>query len=263
MADLTSGDLEDVLVALLANASAELFDGSPPAVATSVSRESLTFGTGPRHGPVGVRRESRTESMAIDPQHLEGPYRLQTSPAPGRRVVRVLIGEAVAFTLRDEEVSWSPDDPAEFTLAPRPLRSFAGASSVRVDFGVDAVATALLGTGQAVVSLKGPPALVERAGDLALAVLTLEADQLLTHVTTSRDEGDYTTTRRLTELAVVDIETASTSDTAAVASMTLEIAATLDVRRALREGEGTPIIRIATPGAAGTSAVAVEPQVDA
>ncbi len=102
-----------------------------------------------------------------------------------------------------------------------------------------------------------------RAAHCALAVLTLEADQLLTHVTTSRDEGDYGTTRRLTELSVVGLETVSTSDSAAVASTTLEIAATLEVRRALRESEGTPIIRVATPGAVGTSAVAVEPQVDA
>ncbi|TQM61956.1 hypothetical protein [Humibacillus xanthopallidus] len=265
MADLASGDLEDVVVALLVNASAELFGGSPPAVAVSVSRESVTLRNSPPHGPVGVRRESHAESLTFDPEHLEGPYRLQTPPAPGGRVVRVLIDDAIAFTLRDEEVSWTPNDLTEFTLSPRPHRSFAGATSVRVDFGLDAVTVMLLGTGKAVISLTGPPALVERAANLALAVLTLETDQLLALVTTSGDEGDYTTRRRLTELAVVEIELASVTDSAtvAVARMTLELATTFEVRRALREGEGTPIIRVASPGAPGASAVAVEAQVEA
>jgi hypothetical protein len=263
MADLQSGDLTDVLVALLVDASAELFGGASPAVTATVSNESLAFGTSPRNGPVGARRENRSESVALDPPHLLGPYRLSTSPAPGRRIVRVLVGDAIAFTLHDDEVAWAPADPDSFTLTPRPHRSLAGATHVRVDYGVDAVTAVLLGTGRAVVTLAGPPPLVERARDLALAALTLDADRLLDSVRVNRQEGDYATSRRLTEVSLAGIETAVTSDTAATSRLTLDLAVTLEVRRALREGEGTPIIRIATPGAAGTLAVAVEPEVNA
>ncbi len=262
MVDVPSGDLAEVLAALLATASTELFGGATPAVAASVSTESLAFGPGPRPGPAGARRENRAQALPIDPQHPLGPYRLSTPPAPGGRVVRVLVSDATAFTLHDDEVAWAADDPTAFRLTPRPHRSLGGATHVRVQYAVDAVGVVLLGAGQAVITLTGAPDLVGRARDLALAVLTLDADRLLGHVQAGRAEGDYTTGRRLTELSVAGVATDLTSGTAATARLTLDVAVQVEVRRALRDGEGTPIVRIATPGTTSALALAVEPAVE-
>lgn len=247
MTDLASGDLGDVLQALLGEASEELFDGAPPAVAVAVSEESLGLGAGARDDPVGPRRESRRESMALDPQQVLGPYRLGTPPAPGHRVVRILVGDAVVFTLNDEEVDWNVGpDQQSFLLRPRAYRSLVGATHVQVAYGVDAVATMLLGAGTATVSLSGSRPLVRRARALALAVLTLDADRLLAGVHVVAEEGDYTTSQRLTALAVTGVQTLSADGDLAICRLALDLTVQVEVRRALREGEGTPITRIST-----------------
>jgi len=258
MADLPTGELIDVLGAALAAASPELFGGSPR-VTLSVAADTLLLAEAAPGTSGGVHRESRSERLDLDPQHPDGPYRTTVAPAAGPRLVRALVGDAVAFSFHDDEVAWSPSDPQSFTLAPPPNRSLADLTGLQVVYAVNAVSAATAGEGKVTLALTGAPPDVYRARDLALALLALEADALLAHVQTTRREGDYTITQRATGLTVVSVELASPSADALVCSLVVGLQRQVEVERALRDGEGAPISRILTPGATGTGPVIVDP----
>jgi hypothetical protein len=126
---------------------------------------------------------------------------------------------------------------------------------------VDTASALLLGTGRAVLTLTGTAPLVARARDLALAALTLEGDRLRTHIRSTRQEGDIGVSRELTALTVVGAETVA-DDGQAIARISLDLGVTLAFERALGEGEGVPIVRIGTPGAAGAGALSLEPVIE-
>ncbi len=259
MADLQTGEFIDVLAAALAAASPELFGGSPARVTLSVEADTLLLAEAAPGTSGGVHRESRSERLDLDPQHPDGPYLTAVAPAPGPRLVRALAGDAVAFSFRDDEVTWSPSEPRSFTLRPRPARSLADVTGLRVVYAVNAVSAATAGLEKVTLALAGAPPDVYRARDLALAVLALEADDLLAHVQTARREGDYTVTQRATGLAVVSVELAAPAADALVCRLVVDLQRQVEVERALRDGEGTPIARILTPGATGTAPVAITP----
>ncbi|MGZ4435346.1 MAG: hypothetical protein ACXVW7_17235 [Trebonia sp.] len=258
MADLPTGELIDVLGAALAAASAELFGGSPARVTLSVVADTLLLAEA-APGAGGVRRESQSERLDLDPQHPNGPYRTAFVPAPGARLVRALVGDAVAFSFRDDEVAWSPSEPQSFTLTPRPNRLLAGVTGLRVMYAVNAVSATTAGLGKVTLALAGASSDVYRARDLALAVLALEADVLLAHVETTRREGDYTTTQRATGLTVVSVELMESAADALSCRLVVDLQREVKAERALRDGEGTPISRILSPGATGTGPVIVAP----
>lgn len=262
--DLPVGDLAAVLRGLLAAASPDLFGGATPAVTLALADESTIFGSAPHNDPFAPRRESRREDFPFHPQQPHGPYRLGTPPAAGPRVVRLVVNEAVAATLHDDEVDWSvAPDGQSFALTPRPHRKFAGITGVQVVYGVNAVSATLLGTSKATVSLSGGDDQVHHAADLALAVLTLNADRLLTNVRTEVHLGDYTTARRITSISLASIQTVVTGNDQATCRLTLALSVKEEVRRALREFEGGPIVRIITPGRPVTGPVTIDPAIDA
>jgi hypothetical protein len=258
MADLPTGELIDVLGAALAAASPELFGGSPARVTTSVVADTLQLAE-VAPGAGGVHRENRSERLDLDPQHPDGPYLTAVAPAPGPRLVRALVGDAVAFSFHDDEVAWSPTEPQSFTLNPRASRSLVDVTGLRAVYAVNAVSAATAGLGKVTLALAGAPPDTYRARDLALAVLALEADVLIAHVQTTRREGDYTITQRVTGLTVVSVELAASAAGALACRLVVDLKRRVEVERALRDGEGTPISRILSPGATRTGPVAVDP----
>lgn len=262
MADLPVGDLAEVLHALLSTASPGLFAGTPPVVTLALANESLEFSANPKDNPSCVRRESRRESLALDPQHPLGPYRLSTPPA-GHRVVRLLVGDAVALTFDENEVDWSSESAGQsFALTPRRHRIRSDATHIQVVYGANAATETLLGACTTTVLLSGAAAGVHRARDLTLAVVTLDSDQLIANVRTTSQEGNYTTTQRITDLALTGVESTSGLNDTETCRLTMRLNIQLELRRALREGEGAPIIRIATPAATGSGPVVIEPELD-
>jgi len=258
MADLPTGELIEVLGAALAAASPELFGGSPARVVLSVVADTLLL-AGAAPGADGVHRESHSERLDLDPQHPHGPYRIAVAPAPGPRLVRALVGDVVAFSFHDDEVAWSPSEPQSFTLNPRAARSVVDVTGLRVVYAVNAVSAATAGTGKVTLALAGPSSDVYRARDLALAVLALDADVLLAHAQTTRREGDYTITQRATGLTVVSVELAASAADTLECRLVVDLQRQVEVERAMRDGEGTPISRILSPGATGTGPVVVDP----
>lgn len=258
MADLPMGELVDVLGAALAAASPELFGGSPARVTLSVAADTLVL-AGAAPGAGGVHRESRADQLVFNPQHPVGPYRTAVVPAPGPRVVRALVGDAMAFSFRDDEIAWSSADPQSFSLDPRATRTLAEVTGLSVVYAVNAVSAATAGLGKVTLALAGASSDVYRARDLTLALLALEAEPLAERVQTTRSEGDYTITQRATGLAVVSAELSASAADSLVCQLDLTLQRQVEVQRALRDGEGTPISRILTPGAAGTGPVAVDP----
>ena len=262
--DLPAGDLADVLRGLLAAASPDLFGGATPAVSVALTDESTAFGSAPQDDPFGPRRESRREDFPLDPRHAPGPYRLAMPPAAGPRVVRLVVNEAVAATLHDDEVDWTVQpDGQSFLLTPRSHRTMTGITGVQVVYGVDAVTATLLGSGKATLSLSGADDDVSQAADLALAVLALDADRLLTNVRTEVHLGNYTTARRITSVSLSSVQTAVTGQDRATCRLALALSVKAEVRRALRESEGAPIVRILTPGRPVHGPVSIDPEVDA
>jgi hypothetical protein len=244
MADLPAGEFADVLRAALAAASPELFGGTPTLVSLSVVADTLCLSEPATGGANGVHRKSRSERLDVDPRRPTGPYRTAVAPAPGPRVVRALVGNAAAFTFRDVEVVWSPTEPQSFTLAPRANRSLTEVTGLRVVYAADAVSAATAYRGRVTLALAGAPSDVYRARDLAIALLALEADTLVAHTQTTRREGDYVTTHQATGLSTVSLDLEASDTDALVCRLAVDLHRQVEVERALRDGEGTPIRRI-------------------
>ena len=100
------------------------------------------------------------------------------------------------------------------------------------------VARTLTGTGGASVSLSGTVARVKRARDLTMALLVTDADRIVAASRSTVREGVYTTSQRLTGLAVTAVDTHLAGDAATV-TITLHLDAVLELSRPSREGEGT------------------------
>ena len=171
--DPSTGELADVLRALLADAAPELFGGAQPAVALAVLAESLAF-------PVG--------------QGAEPSQPVEASPSAG--------------------------DGRPGALEPDLLDAGTAAA--------DQVRQRLTGRGEAVVSLAGTAARVRRARDLTLALLVTDADRVAAAVRGRTDEGGYSTSHRLTDLAVAAVETLPAQDAATV-KVSLRFTAVLEL----------------------------------
>jgi hypothetical protein len=161
-------------------------------------------------------------------------------------------------------VDWSASpDGQSFLLSPRPHHTLDVATDVQVAYSVVAATATLPGKGRTTIVLSGAVEPVARARGLLLAVLTLEADQLLEHVRATATEGDYVASQSLTSMSVVQAETVTANDGSATCRVTLELTVSVRLERALRDTEGALIERVATVGSTGKGQIAVEPAVDA
>jgi hypothetical protein len=150
-------------------------------------------------------------------------------------------------TLGAAEVAWDAADPRVFTLHPKPTRVLAGLEHVQVLYGVTGVFTKLKTSHELSLLLTAnDEATAERAELLAMAVFALARGVILPASAFSTSEGDYTARGEIKSLKLVG----GASTSANVRRMTLAAEVELKVSRALRDGEGTPIERIGSPGVA-------------
>jgi hypothetical protein len=104
----------------------------------------------------------------------------------------------------------------------------------------------LAGSGSSVLSLSGTVARVRRARDLALALLTTDAERVVAGARSIVDEGGYRTSHEVTSLTVTAVETQLAGD-AATARITLHLDTVIETSRAAREGESVTASAISTP----------------
>jgi hypothetical protein len=87
---------------------------------------------------------------------------------------------------------------------------------------------------------------VRRARDLALALLTTDAERVVAGARSIVDEGGYRTSHEVTSLTVTAVETQLAGD-AATARITLHLDTVIETSRAAREGESVTASAISTP----------------
>jgi hypothetical protein len=244
-----AADLPEAIAARLADALPALFGGATPVVRTEVTGDALELVAGTADAAASDPRPAdQRDVLAFDGAHPGGPYELSRSPYPGpRRVWLQTAGGNVA--LSDQEVRWDATDPRRFTLAPRPSRDLGAVTGVEVLFGITSVFATLAATRRLELSLATADADAGRLGEalaLMLAAVELNRDALVAAAAPTYQGGDYGAQSRLRRLRLVG----ATAPQPAQRLVALEADVLLRVDRSLRDDEGTPIARIASPGRA-------------
>ncbi|WP_157270371.1 hypothetical protein [Azohydromonas aeria] len=255
----------------LQNAITQLLKSALPDLFTGADAVQLGFGSAawtldamsadPVAGEPGP--QAAQDRLPFDPAAPAGPHALTRTPYPGPRRVRLRSAAGDLAVLAPEEVAWSADDAAAFTLQPRASRALAGFDQVQVDYDVLAAGTQLKAQHQATLSFGAADAQrAEAAAVLALAVLVLQREALRAQGGFDFDGGGYQARGVVQSLHF----SGGGSGAGPAAARTLQLAAEIDLRvqRLLGDDEGRPITQILSPGrGAPGRRVDIDPVVDA
>lgn len=245
---------------LLVHALPDLLDGTAPSVGLSVQVEEIHLdGTPPDRAAAEPRAEDRREELPFDPDEPAGPYTLAWPVLPGPRHVWLVTDDGGRDRLGDEEVRWDEEDLRVFSLELSGSREMSHVRSVAVLARVAVVRVGLTGTRTLVLNLESnDPEELAAAEVLVVGVLALNRQSLIDRSAAIHEDGDYGMEVRLDALTVLHGDRPDERTRRLVLRADLELTAT----RALREDEGQPIERIASPGAPDERPVAVRIGVD-
>jgi hypothetical protein len=253
-----TGNLDEAIKTLLTGALPALLGGATPVVALTVQSDS--FVTAPDSGdavPGEPRPDDHSDQFPFnpagiifdpaDPAYDPGAlpkFTLGKPPYPGPRQVRLLTGAGERIALREREVLWDEADPRNFTLALSPSRDLAGVSSVLVLYGVVAVFTTLKLNQTMTIQLQADGNPLEQAEALVTGIVELHRQELLDNSGVTFDGGDYAASVKAKSLKLLT----GASPNATQRRLTYQVEIELKTTRALRADEGTPIVRVRTPG---------------
>jgi hypothetical protein len=243
------GDLPQALEALLASSLPNLFGGPEGDGAVELSSSGGPLEIDEREAADAIagepRPDDRVDALAFDPADPSGPYTLTQPPYPGPRRLWLLTATGDRTPLRPEEAIWDRTDTRKFSLALRPQRDVSAVTDVHVLYGVAAVYTKIKALQTVNLQLRVSDAnLLEQAETLVVGVLQLNRQRLVDESRASYEDGDYCATVEIKNVGLVE----GTRPTADTGLLTLRADLELKASRALREGEGSPIERIRTPG---------------
>lgn len=239
-----TGNLDEVIGALLIDSLPELLGGTDPPVTLEVV--SAAFTVDPRSAESlasAPRPDDRTDEFPFDPEDPPASFTLTQPPYPGPLRVRLTTAQSDRIPLRRDEVIRDPADSRVFSLALRPSRDLSGVEGVQVLYGVTSIFTHIKADQVLTLRLESDSATdLERAEALALGVIELNRQALVDASPATFEDGDYGATVTVKSLRLV--EGTSPSDT----QRHLAYHAEIEVKavRALREDEGEPIVRIRT-----------------
>jgi hypothetical protein len=239
-----TGKLDEALKSLLVQSLPALFGGATPPIQVEVSSE--LFELDPRSAEPAAsepRPDDRTDTLPFDAAHPEGPYLLAQIPDVGPRRVWLTTSLNDRIPLTPAEVKWDRAEARRFTLPLRAGRDVTGVTGVEVLYSVTAVFAKIKYVANLAVELRSSdPARIEQAAALAVAVIALNAPQLVAAAPEKFREADYGA-----EIAVETFRLlkgiASGANTRRL-EFRAEIA--LKATRALGAQEGRPIQRIRT-----------------
>jgi len=237
--------LNEAVKALLAGALPSLFGGDDPPVKVGTTDNRFTLDPGSADASASEPRpDDRADELDFNPENPVGPYQLLTVPEPGPRRVRLTTKHKDHVPLRDNEVVWDKTDPRAFTLQPRPGRDLSDVVGVQVLYSVTAVYLKLKMSHTFALWLESTSAQkVQQAESLAVAVISLNRQWLMTEGAYEFEEGDYGVAATVKSLKLVQ-------GTASPKKRTLDFNAEIELKatRAMSEDEGRPILRIRTEG---------------
>jgi hypothetical protein len=241
-----AGNLAAAIITLLAGALPDLLGGPTPPVALAVAGDIFDVDPDSADATAGAPRpDDRVDTFAFDPATPAGPYTLAQPPYPGPRRVWLTTEAGDRFALRADEVVWDKVDSRILHLQLRLTRSLTGITGLRVLYGVTAIFTKLKGIETLTISLQsGEAAQLLEAEALAIAVLQLNREQLISQAAASYSGGDYGAAVDVKSLALLSGGRPADD----IRLLTLKAAFELKATRALADDEGIPIRRILTPG---------------
>jgi hypothetical protein len=240
--------LQTAFTVLLKSSLPSLFDGDSPAVTLAFPPYQWDFDPSSADATAGEpSQDDAVDSLAFDPASPQGPYALTRPPYPGPKRIYLLGPGGDRVTLAPGECVWDPLAPGSFTLAPKPARALAGLDTVEVHYGVTAVFTKLKSAHQlGALIAAADDAKADEAEALALAVFALNREAIKAAGGFSHAGGGYTAQGEIKTLKLRKGNAPGPGSRILV----LEAEVEMKVGRALNEDEGTPILRILSPGAA-------------
>lgn len=257
-----SGELDDVLQALIVEALPGLCGGASPPVQASVVSGTLELD--PHEGDPAAsepRPDDQLDELSFDPAQPAGPYQLSQPPYPGPRQVRLVTADADRIPLLDGEVTWDATDPRRFTLRPRAGRDLTAVSGVEVRYGVVSVFTKVKATRTLTVSLTASTAgttPLRQAEALVVAVIELNRERLAADAQGAYHDGDYSAAITIKRVRLVGVTAPADGQRLLTVLAEMELKAS----RALGADEGRPIVRISTPGRPVDPSRPVDVQID-
>jgi hypothetical protein len=257
-----SGELTDVLQALIVAALPGLCGGTSPPVQVGVVSSLLELD--PHEGDPAAgdpRPDDQLDELSFDPAQPGGPYQLSQPPYPGPRQVRLVTAEGDRIPLLNGEVTWDATDPRRFTLQPRASRDLTDVSGVEAAYGVVSVFTKVRATRTLTVTLTAATAdtaPLRQAEALVVAVIELNRDRLATDAQGSYHDGDYGALTTVKQVRLTEVTTPADGQRLLTVIAEMELKAS----RALGAQEGLPIVRIRTPGRPVNPSRPVDVQID-
>ncbi len=237
--------LNEAVKALLAEELPSLFGGGDPPIKVGTTDNRFTLDPGSADAAASEPRpDDRADELDFDPEKPGGPYQLSTVPETGPRRVRLTLKLKDHVALRDDEVVWDKTDPRRFTLKLRPGRDLSGVEGVQVLYSVTAVYLKLKMSHTFALWMESTSAQkVQQAESLAVAVIALNRQRLMTEGAYEFEEGDYGVAATIKSLKLLQ-------GTASPKKRTLDFSAEIELKatRAMSEDEGRPILRIRTEG---------------
>ncbi len=239
--------LQSALSGLLKASLPSLFGGASPPVTLAFPPYQWDFDPSSADATAGEpAQDDAVDSLAFDPGAPQGPYTLSRPPYPGPKRLYLLGPGGDRIALTPGESLWDPLNPGSFTLAPKPTRSLAGLDAVEIRYGVTAVFTKLKSAHQMGILIgAADDAKADQAEALALAVFALNREAVKAAGAFSHGGGGYSAQGEIKTLKLRK----GTAPGAGARTLILEAEVELKVGRALNEDEGTPILRILSPGA--------------
>lgn len=243
-----TGNLSEVLIALLETALAGLLAGDAPAVTLSIVNESFQLDPQSAEAEAGMPRpDDRLEQFDYDPAAPPESLSLSRAPYPGPRRVCFTSDVGDKITLSVDEVVWSEEDSRMFSLQPKAMRNLSEVTGVEVLYSVTSVFTKL----KAIQSLSLQLQLnsedetqLEAAEALSIGFIELNRQTLIDNANALYEEGDYGAAISIKSLKCLGGEAQGDSERQLNYQAEIELKAS----RALRENEGQPIEYILTPG---------------
>ena len=241
-----TGNLDEALKTLITEALPGLFSGASPEVQLTISGELSEIEKPSVDAFAGEPRpDDRADNFPFDPDNPEGPYLLTQPPYSGPRHVRLTTDSGDRISLQENEVIWNRVDSRVFTLNPQPNRELSGFSGIHVRYGVISIFTQLEALETLTVQLQSSdPVKLEQAEALVVAVIALNRERLVNASPATYEDGGYGAGVEVKSLKLVK----ATREADNQRLLTLQAEIELKATRVLREDEGVPIQRIATPG---------------
>jgi hypothetical protein len=254
-----TGNLDEALATLLADALPGLLGGATPPVTLVVQSE--TFAADPNAADAATsapRPDDQVDQFPFDPTGIvfdpADPaydaaalprFTLNKPPYPGPRRLRLLTAAGDRIPLLEREVIWDAVDARRFTLALLPSRDLAGVNGVQALYGVIAVFTLVkFNQGLSVLLESADAAQLERSEALVAGVIELHRQELLDNSAAAYDDGDYRAAVKVNSLKLIE----GSRPAANQQRLSYQVEVELKITRALREDEGQPIVRVRTPG---------------